>query len=119
MSTLDTRTVMTEARPADVALWDDVMRAYAAVLDEQRALLLSVDAEHPLDLDGVALPWFEPPGDLPAMPDELRGRAHALLVETQGLAALAREVLAQHPIPGSRTFARGAGDGGSALDQKL
>lgn len=100
-------------------LWDDVLRAYAGVLDEQRALLLSVDPDHPLDLDGVMLPSFLPPVECPPLPDELRGRAMALLAETEGLAALARDVLAHHPAPNRRAVPLRPHDDGSALDQKL
>ena len=101
-----------------VAVWDDLLRGYAAVLDEQRAMLLSVDFDEPLDGDTLVVPAFEPPASVPALPESLRGRARSLLAETEGLTELARSVLAAHPAPHRRLPAV-ASAGGDAVDQRI
>jgi hypothetical protein len=115
--------VVTLASPGEdaataVAVWDDLLRGYAAVLDEQRAMLLAVDLDEPLDGDALGVPAFEPPASAPTLPDSLRGRAHALLAETEGLIELARSVLAAHPGP-NRRQPTAASAGGSTLDQLI
>jgi hypothetical protein len=115
--------VVTLASPGEdvataVAVWDDLLRGYAAVLDEQRAMLLAVDFDEPLDGDALIVPTFEPPASVPALPDSLRGRARALLAETEGLTELTRSVLAAHPARHRRLPAAvSAGD--SAVDQRI
>lgn len=101
-----------------VAVWDDLLRGYAAVLDEQRAVLLAVDFDEPLDGDTLGVPTFEPPASVPALPESLRGRARALLAETEGLTELARSVLAAHPAP-HRRLPAALSAGGDAVDQRI
>lgn len=115
--------VVTLASPGEdtataIAVWDDLLRGYAAVLDEQRSVLLAVDLDEPLDRDALFVPAFEPPASVPTLPESLRGRARALLAETEGLTELARSVLAAHPAP-HRRLPTAVSAGGGAVDQRI
>lgn len=101
-----------------VAVWDDVLRGYAAVLDEQRSLLLAIDLDEPLEAEVLAVPTFDPPAGMPPMPISMRSRAHALIAETEGLAELARTVLAALPAPNRRPSSPTAA-GGDTVDQRI
>ena len=87
-----------------VTLWDDVLRSYAASLEEQRAFLLTAHPDELLDERVSMPPTFAPPATLPPMPDEFSSWARALLHETEGLALLAADVLAQMPAPSPRPY---------------
>lgn len=78
---------------SDFEIWDELLRAFAEVLDDQRAVLLGVDADAVFDDSVVAPPAFMPPAGAPPMPYELRSRAASLQRETDGLLELARELL--------------------------
>jgi hypothetical protein len=102
-----------------VAEWDEVLCAYAAVLDEQRALLTTVGPEGFAEGHDLTPLAFVPPTGLPPFPAELEGRAAALLRESAGLAALAQELLVQYR-PASTSRAAGSATPGTAwLDRQL
>jgi hypothetical protein len=118
MSTIAARTEDESA--AAVAQWEDVLRAYAEVLDSRRAVLLAVDVEDPLGEDLLIAPSFDTSMVVHhPFPDSLLPWATALLAETEGLCELARSVLASHPTPGRRRTMPEAGTGGVALDQRI
>ncbi|MBI5087585.1 MAG: hypothetical protein HZB15_01580 [Actinobacteria bacterium] len=82
-----------------VQVWEDVLRSYAAVLDEQRAFLLTAGPDDLADPRALLPPPFAPPVALPPLPAELESWAQSLAVETDGLAQLAADVLARLPVP--------------------
>lgn len=106
----------------DIARWDDLLRAFAEVVEQQRAFLLTIDLDSPVDDAALTVPWLELPDDMPPLPAELASWASSLLRDTAGLTELATEVLARHPAPSvqrprTRAFAEAAS--GSSMDQKL
>ncbi|MEX0846612.1 MAG: hypothetical protein WD023_02450 [Ilumatobacteraceae bacterium] len=101
-----------------VSVWDDLLRGYAAVLDEQRAFILAVDLDEPLDGEALIVATFDPPANAPAVPESMHGRVRALLAETEGLAELASAVLAAHPLP-NRHLPIASSAGGGAVDQRI
>ncbi len=112
-----------ELSPDDgaTAYWTDLLRSYSEVLEAQRALLLAVDLDDPLDADQLEVPAFVPPADAPVLPERLRHWAQALLTQTRGLAELAADVLDRHPRPLARTGRDHgpAGASGVGLDRQL
>ncbi|MCU1360323.1 MAG: hypothetical protein JWN99_1612 [Ilumatobacteraceae bacterium] len=84
------------------SLWDDVLRAYAESLDEQRAYLLSAQPDELADSRTWMPPTFALPASMPPMPDEFASWAQALLRDTEGLAQLAADVLDSIPAPTMR-----------------
>jgi hypothetical protein len=92
--------------PTAVELWDEVLRAYADVLDDHRGFLAVVGPDGLDDDTALVPPPFVVPSDLPPLPTELRGRADALLTEVAGLVALAGEMLVEHRPPMAPTTAR-------------
>jgi hypothetical protein len=110
---------MTAASDA-AARWDDMLRAFAEIVEQQRAFLLTIDLDNPLDEVALAVPHLELPADMPPMPPEFATWASSLLRDTAGLTELATEALARHPAPQvrrPRAFAEAAN--GSSMDQKL
>jgi len=101
-------------------LWDDLLRAFAATVDEQRTALLAIDAGIGGDDGAFVLPHLDLPSDMPPLPAELVDWARSLLRETAGLAELASDVLARHPAtPARRTRLFAEPTAGSSMDQKL
>lgn len=82
-----------------VAVWTDVLRAYAATLDEQRGFLLGLRPDGLRDDESVLPAPFPVPDRLPPLPASLVAWAHALQRETAGLAELATEARDQIPAP--------------------
>lgn len=81
---------------SDVIMWDDVLRAYAAALDEHRAFLLSAQPEG-LEAGFDLVPIeFAPPASMPPLPAEFAERTRSLVAETEGLKELARDLLRRH-----------------------
>lgn len=110
--------------PPDVAeavafeLWEDLLRAYAEVIEQQRSFLLTVGAVEGADDAAFEPPLFGIPLDAPPMPAALESWATSLLAETAGLAEIAHEILAARPANvRPQLFAPSAG--GSTLDQKI
>ena len=108
----------------DVAVWGDVLRAYAAALDEQRALLLSTQPEGVLEGHELLPLPFVPPVSLPPCPSELWGVLASLQAETEGLTTFAADLLerCQPPAAASRssvTAASTSNDRRSFMDARL
>lgn len=102
------------------ARWDDMLRAFADVVEQQRAFLLTIDLANPIDEAALAVPALALPDDMPPIPDEFVPWASSLLRDTAGLTELAAGILAHHPAPQARrprAFAEAAS--GSSMDQKL
>ena len=103
-----------------VALWEDVLRSYAEVVEAQRSFLLSIDQEEPFEGDHLIAPVFEVPVDMPPMPEQFEAWAASLVRETAGLAELAQHVLDLHPAPAvRRPMARFIDAGGSTMDRQI
>ncbi|MGD9999347.1 MAG: hypothetical protein AB7L17_16725 [Ilumatobacteraceae bacterium] len=104
-----------------VALWEDVLRSYASVLDEQRAFLLTAGPDDLADPRAAMPPPFAPPAAMPPMPPELESWARSLVTETEGLAQLAADVLGQLPVPRPprRMLRADAGSAPPTLDRSL
>jgi hypothetical protein len=103
-----------------VARWDDLLRAFAEVVEQQRSFLLTIDLDSPLDETALIVPQLELPDDMPPMPAEFGSWASSLLRDTAGLTELATQVLAAHPAPPTRrprAFIEAAS--GGSMDQKL
>lgn len=83
-------------------LWDDVLRSYAASLDEQRAFLLTARPDELADERVFMPPTFMPPASMPPMPTSFEPWARALLRDTEGLAQLAADALERLPAPTPR-----------------
>lgn len=102
------------------ARWDDLLRAFAAVVEQQRSFLLTVDLDNPIDELPLVVPSLDLPDDMPPMPAEFTSWASALARDVAGLTELAAGVLARHPAPQARrprAFAEAVS--GSSMDQKL
>lgn len=107
-----------ESEAAAIAVWDDLLRAYAEAIEHQRAYLLSVGALDHADESVVAPPAFEIPTDIPPMPSSFEPWAMSLLTETAGLTELAHGVLSDRPLV-PRAHRAAATASGSTLDQKI
>jgi hypothetical protein len=83
-------------------LWDDVLRSYAASLDEQRSFLLTAQPDELADERVWMPPTFMPPASMPPMPASFEPWARALLRDTEGLAQLAADTLERMPVPAPR-----------------
>jgi hypothetical protein len=106
------------AEAAAFELWEDLLRAYAEVIEQQRSFLLTAGAVEGADAAAFEPPLFEIPLDVPPLPAALESWATSLLSETAGLAEIAREILAARPANvRPQRFAPAAG--GSTLDQKI
>lgn len=104
------------------ARWDDLLRAFADVVEQQRAFLLTIDLANPIDEAALVVPALVLPDDMPPLPDEFASWASSLVRDTAGLTELAAGILADHPAPQARrTRARAFADAasGSSMDQKL
>jgi hypothetical protein len=105
-----------------VAVWDDVLRSFAAALDDQRAFLLTAGEDDLSDVRVLLPPTFEPPASLPPMPDQFAGWARSLLAEVDGLTQFAADVLARMPAPAPRVprlIETGAITGRTAWDRSM
>ena len=103
------------------ARWSDVLRAYAAVLDELRAALLLAGPEG-FPTGVLPLPnAFDIPHDMPPCPPELAARLRVLQNETAGLIELAQDLLRRFPpvAPSRRLAAPAARSGTSLMDTRL
>lgn len=101
------------------AVWDDVLRAYESVLDEQRSYLLNLGPDDLVDRASVALPKFIPSAALPPMPASHLSWAKALLRDTEGLAGLAADLLEGVPAPAVPRPRRPSAMSASTLDRTL
>lgn len=101
-----------------IAIWDDLLRAYAEVIECQRVFLLALGSLDTLDDVVWDEPVFEIPADVPPMPASFEPWATSLLSETAGLAELAHGILSERPaVVRPPRFA--AASSGSTLDQKI
>jgi len=101
-----------------IAIWDDLLRAYAEVIEQQRGFLLSLGSLDMLDDVVWDEPVFEIPADVPPMPAAYQDWATSLLSETAGLAELAHGILSDRPTtPRPPRFV--SVSSGSTLDQKI
>ena len=112
--------LMTPSRSSSAeAHWEPVLRAYAAVLDEHRVLLLAAGADGVVDESTMLVPPFEPPVGLPPLPASLAGWAAALERDTQGLIDLATDYLERNrPTAGVR-LPRTPSETRSVIDWKM
>lgn len=106
------------AEVAALAIWDDLLRGYAELIEQQRTFLLTVGSVDPLDDALLEPPVFVIPQDAPPLPAALESWATSLLSETAGLAEIAHEILATRPA-GARPQLFAPSAGGSTLDQKI
>jgi hypothetical protein len=112
--------LMTPSRSTSAeAQWEPVLRAYAAVLDEHRVLLLAAGAEGVVDESTMVVPPFQPPSGLPSMPESLVGWAAALERETQGLIDLANVYLGKNRPTSGRRLPRASSETRSVIDWKM
>jgi len=103
---------------ASMAVWDDLLRGYAEVIEQQRSFLLSVGSLDQVDEAMLVPPVFEIPADVPPMPAPYQAWATSLLSETAGLAELAHGILSDRPTtPRPPRFV--SVSSGSTLDQKI
>ncbi len=98
------------------AAWEQVLRAYAAALDEHRELLATVAHT---DLGDLTVPHFQAPEGLPPLPQTMLAWAEALSRETDELVQQATEFLSRNrssiaPV----RLGRVADDSPSSFDQK-
>jgi hypothetical protein len=100
-------------------VWDDVLRAYESVLDEQRSYLLNLGPDDLVARASYALPKFIPSPALPPMPASHLSWAKALLRDTEGLAALAADLLEGVPTPPVPRPHRPSAMSASTLDRTL
>lgn len=106
------------AEVAALAIWDDLLRAYAETLEHQRSYLLSLGSLDDADEALLVPPTFDVPTDVPPMPSSLEAWATSLLAETAGLTELAQELLGDRPAE-RRPQLFHASASGSVLDQKI
>ena len=107
-----------ESEAAAIAVWDDLLRAYAEAIEHQRAYLLSAGGLDHADESMTAPPAFEIPTDIAPMPSSFEPWAMSLLTETVGLTELAHGVLSDRPlVPRAQRAAATAS--GSTLDKKI
>jgi hypothetical protein len=106
------------AEAAAIAVWDDLLRAYAEVIEQQRAYLLSLSSVDQVDEASLTAPMFHVPSGVPPMPTSFEPWAMSLLTETAGLTELAHQILSDRPVtPRPPRFA--SSSSGSTLDQKI
>jgi hypothetical protein len=112
--------LMTPSRSTSAeAQWEPVLRAYAALLDEHRVLLLTVGVEGVVDESVMVVPPFEPPTGMPPLPASFAGWVAALERDTQGLIDLATEYLGKiRPSAGLR-LPRTSSETRSVIDWKM
>ena len=113
---------ITDHRHDATAVWDDVLRAYSAALDEQRTFLLTASADELQDQRVLLPPIFAPPMSMPPMPAEFVAWAQALMLDTHGLTELAADTLDRIPTPGPRRHSTVTGEvtaGHSTWDRSL
>ena len=84
------------------ARWDDLLRAFAEVVEQQRSFLLTIDLDSPIDETALIVPQLDLPDDMPPLPPEMASWATSLLRDIAGLTELATHVLASHPAPQAR-----------------
>jgi hypothetical protein len=104
-----------------IMVWDDLLRAYAETIEQQRSYLLSIGAA-PLDPMDLVPPSFDVPDNTPIMPTAYADWATSLVHETEGLAELAAQILADRPPSATELVRRSVISGtagGSMMDQKL
>lgn len=106
--------------------WDAALRAYAAVVDEHRCMLVTLRANGAALERTVVPPAFVPPAGLGPLPEQLLPRARALAAETTGLVEFATELSSElrasmsatsTGLPVVRTIAGAAG--GASMDQRM
>lgn len=102
-----------------ISIWDELLRAYAEVLEQQRAFLLSLGALDALDDIVWDEPVFVAPAEVPPMPAGHLAWATSLLSETAGLAELAHGILSERPAAVARPPRFASASSGSTLDQKI
>jgi hypothetical protein len=93
------------------SLWEDVLRSYEQSLDEQRTFLQNAEPDELSDTRSWMPPTFAPPASMPPMPDEFASWVRQLLVETEGLARFAADVLERLPVPSARGSRRAQATG--------
>jgi hypothetical protein len=106
------------AEATAVAVWDDLLRAYAEAVEQQRAYLLSLSSLDQVDDETLAPPMFEIPAHVPPMPTSLEAWAMSLLTETAGLAEIAHQILSDRPVA-TRPARHASSNSGSTVDQKI
>lgn len=102
--------------------WDDVLRAYAAALDEHRSVLTTMHADGIGPDPALTAPRFVPPSGIGSLPAALHDRAVALLTQTAGLVELASQLSADladaaPPVASARTARVTVGT--STMEQRL
>lgn len=88
------------------AEWERVLRAYAASLQEHRAVLTAIEADTVADAPVHAPAEFIPPSELPLLPEALRPWARSLLEATDGLSACAARLSSRAQLQVSARPAR-------------
>lgn len=112
--------LMTPSRSTSAeALWEPVLRAYAALLDEHRVLLLTVGVEGAVDESVMLVPPFEPPMGMPPLPAAFAGWVAALERDTQGLIDLATEFLEKNRPSAGLRLPRTSSETRSVIDWKM
>ena len=112
--------LMTPSRSTSAeALWEPVLRAYAALLDEHRVLLLTVGVEGVVDESVMLVPAFEPPTGMPPLPAAFAGWVAALERDTQGLIDLATEYLGKNRPSAGLRLPRTSSETRSVIDWKM
>ncbi len=106
------------AEATAIAVWDDLLRAYAEAIEQQRAFLLSLSSLDRVDDETLAPPGFEIPANVLPMPASLEPWAMSLLTETAGLTELAHQMLSDRPVV-ARPSRLALASSGSTLDQKI
>lgn len=106
------------AEVAALAIWDDLLRAYAETIEQQRSYLLSLGSIDDADEAMLILPMFDIPDHVPPMPASMEPWATSLVTETVGLAELAQQLLGDRPVERRPQRFQSAASG-SVLDQKI
>lgn len=99
-----------------VAAWEQVLRECSAAIDEQRALLLFIEADPLAEHDVAAVAAFVPPAAMPPLPDSLVPMVGTLVDITNGLTELAARLAARSQ---PRLAARPVRTGQSTMDALL
>ena len=95
--------LMTPSRSTSAeAQWEPVLRAYAALLDEHRVLLLTVGVEGVVDESVMVVPPFEPPSGMLPLPAAFAGWVAALERARRGGRAAAPAALHRADRPRRR-----------------
>jgi hypothetical protein len=112
--------LMTPSRSTSAeAQWEPVLRAYAALLDEHRVLLLTVGVEDFGDDSMALVPMFEAPTGMPPLPAAFAGWVAALERDTQGLIDLATEYLGKNRPSAGLRLPRTPSETRSVIDWKM